>query len=97
MRAGRVEGRLRWTREGELSDSRFGHRHTGSGIYWETIERMWEVWTRRLGFDRGCEPDVPSTFTRPPATRQVHRPSRRKDQKQQMFQFLAAVEQRSGG
>ncbi len=83
MRAGRVEGRLRWTRDGELSDSRFGHRHSGSGIYWETIEQMWEVWTQRLGFNRGCDPDVPSTFVRPPVAARPRRSPRRKEPMQQ--------------
>lgn len=67
LRAARVEHRIRETREGNLTDSRFGHRHQGQGTYWQTIEQIWELWTRRLGFNQDDEPERASTFRRPPA------------------------------
>jgi DNA repair photolyase len=88
----RIEGRIRWTRQGHLSDSRFGHRHSGSGIYWETIEQMWEVWTRRLGFWQEREAETPNTFCRPvTAAMAPSRPrrSRARQQPQQTFDFAA--------
>jgi len=30
------------------------------------IERVWALWTRRLGFNEDEEPAKPSTFRRPP-------------------------------
>lgn len=50
LAAGRIEHLLRETRDGKLYDPRFGHRHSGTGAYWDTIEQSWDVWTRRLGF-----------------------------------------------
>lgn len=67
LRAAKIEHRIRETREGKLYDSRFGHRHHGEGEYWETIERAWDIWTKRFGFnDEDEEPPRPSTFFRPP-------------------------------
>ena len=66
LRAARVEHRIRETRGGNLTDSRFGHRHQGQGTYWQTIEQIWELWTRRLGFNQDEEPERVSTFRRPP-------------------------------
>ena len=64
----RVESRIREVRNGKLSDSRFGFRHTGQGTYWETVDRLWEVWTNRLGFNEsGQRPAKPPSFHRPPA------------------------------
>lgn len=68
LQASKIEHRIREVRGGKLSDSRFGHRHHGEGEYWELIERVWDVWTRRLGFqdDEDEEPPKLSTFRRPP-------------------------------
>lgn len=49
LAADRIEHRIRETRDGALYDSRFGHRHSGTGVYWGAIEKNWEVWVRRLG------------------------------------------------
>ncbi|OGX28943.1 MAG: radical SAM protein [Omnitrophica WOR_2 bacterium RIFCSPHIGHO2_02_FULL_67_20] len=68
LRAAKIERRIRETRDGRLYDSRFGRRHEGQGVYWKTVERAWEVWTRRLGFDRDEDTAPgPSTFRPPPA------------------------------
>lgn len=73
--AAKIEHRIRETRQGRLTDSRFGRRHRGDGAYWQAIERTWELWSRRLGFMRPeAEDDVqppPSTFQRPPIDRDV--------------------------
>ena len=67
LKAAKIEHRIRETRQGALSDSRFGHRHHGTGEYWEMIDQQWDLWTRRLGFDQEeAEPPRPSTFCRPP-------------------------------
>ena len=66
LKAARIEHRIREVRAGALSDSRFGHRHHGEGVYWEAIEQTWQLWIRKLDLDRDDEaPGVPSTFRRP--------------------------------
>jgi len=47
-RADRVLHRIRETRDGRLSDPRFGHRHRGSGTYAETIAALFQVAARRV-------------------------------------------------
>ncbi|MGE0480564.1 MAG: PA0069 family radical SAM protein [Phycisphaerae bacterium] len=47
--AKRVESRIRDMRGGELTDARFGRRMTGSGAYWESIERLFITSAARLG------------------------------------------------
>jgi DNA repair photolyase len=68
LRAVRIERRIRDSRGGRLYDSRFGHRHEGQGKYWEAVERLWNVWTHKLGFagDENPEAEEPrgSTFRR---------------------------------
>lgn len=66
LSASKIEHRIRETREGQLYDSRFGHRHHGEGEYWEMIEHTWQVWTHRLGFDKDDGVSEPLTFRRPP-------------------------------
>lgn len=69
LKASRIEHRIRETRGGRLYDNRFGSRHTGVGTYWEAIDQVWGLWTRRLGFDRANDEERtrrPSTFRRPP-------------------------------
>ena len=70
LRAARIEHRIRDIRHGALSDSRFGRRHHGQGPYWESIEQLWEVWTKRLGFQEDGEQvrARPATFRRPPVS-----------------------------
>ncbi len=64
-RAERIEYRIRETRQGQLSDSRFGHRHHGEGTYWQAVDKLWDLWTERLGFNRDEEDYRPSSFRRP--------------------------------
>ena len=56
LRAAKIEHRIREVRDGKLYDSRFGHRHTGTGTYWDLIDMtgklgsaMLNVQLRRLG------------------------------------------------
>ena len=67
LQASRIEHRIREVRSGKLSESRFGRRHHGDGVYWKSIEDTWNLWVRRLGFDQHDEELAkPSTFRRPP-------------------------------
>jgi len=64
-RAARIEHRIREARSGQLYDSRFGHRHSGEGQYWESIMQIWDIWTRRLGFTESDEdPEYRTPFRR---------------------------------
>ncbi len=66
LRAEHIRKRILDVRDGKMYDSRFGHRHSGTGEYWQMIDRAWDVWTERLGFNReGEEPERPPTFRRP--------------------------------
>ena len=73
LRAARIEHRIREVRNGALSESRFGRRHHGQGPYWESIERLWDVWTRRAGFHEDEEQarERPASFRRPPLGAQL--------------------------
>ena len=66
LKAAKIEHRIRETRDGKLYDSRFGHRHHGTGEYWELIEQTWELWIRRLGLNQEEDAPRPSPFRRPP-------------------------------
>ena len=50
-RVKKIEARIREARGGELYDSRFFHRHRGTGVYWQTIESVFDLHRRRLGLD----------------------------------------------
>ncbi len=65
LRFKRIEHRIREVRAGALYDSRFGFRHEGQGTYWQTIERVWTLWVKRLGLDQAERVDRPATFRRP--------------------------------
>ena len=67
-RARRVENHIRAVRGGKLNESRFFARQAGQGVYWEMIERQWELHKRRLGFEAGRNGEsntLPRTFARP--------------------------------
>jgi len=63
-RAGRIESRIREVRGGKLSESRFGRRHHGSGVYWEAIDSLWRLHVERLGL--GAHPDTEEGSPVPP-------------------------------
>ncbi len=50
LRAERILARTREVRSGRANDARFGTRMTGEGIYAESIARLFEVTSRRLGY-----------------------------------------------
>ncbi len=64
--ADRVIHRVMETRGGErLYDSQWGVRHTGVGVYAQTIATMFEKTKQRLGLGEREEPDPISRFRRP--------------------------------
>ncbi len=69
LQAAKIEHRIREVRSGKLYDSQFGNRHSGEGVYWESITQVWNVWIKRLGFDQEEDTSKPSTFCRPPTSR----------------------------
>lgn len=68
-RAEAILAKIRRMRGGELGTTRFGERMVGQGPEWAAIERLFELWTRRLGYEGRTEaPPPPSPFRRPPRT-----------------------------
>jgi DNA repair photolyase len=65
-RKSRVLGRIRETREGRLSDARFGHRMRGGGAYAEQIAALFSAAARKCGLDRCLPPLSAAAFRRPP-------------------------------
>jgi len=65
-RCQRVLGRIRECRDGELSDSRFGHRMRGEGVYAEQIAALFRTAARRAGLERPLPPLDAAAFRRPP-------------------------------
>ena len=64
--ADRVLHRVIETRGGQkLYDAQWGVRHTGVGVYAQTIATMFETTKNRLGFGGREEPDPVSRFRRP--------------------------------
>ena len=61
----KIEGRIRDTRGGVLSNDRFFERHKGQGEYWKGIQRLFEVTARRLGLDGSFDTVETSPFRRP--------------------------------
>ncbi|MBL8922837.1 MAG: PA0069 family radical SAM protein [Myxococcaceae bacterium] len=66
LRAEKILHRVRETRNGKLYDARFGVRGRGEGQYAEAIAQVFEVTTRRLGFNQEDEWRRADTFRRPP-------------------------------
>ncbi len=64
-RAARVESRIREARGGRLNDPRAHSRFRGEGRYAEQIRQMFDVATRRLGFERELPPLSGASFSRP--------------------------------
>ncbi len=63
-RMDRVLAWLRQTREGRLSEHRFGVRMRGSGVLAQHIARTFAVFARRYGLDRGLPPLDTTRFRR---------------------------------
>jgi DNA repair photolyase len=65
LAAEKVLTRIREMRGGELNDSRFGSRMQGDGRYIQTVRDLFEVTTRRLGFEKREITPQASSFRRP--------------------------------
>ncbi|MCP9469527.1 MAG: PA0069 family radical SAM protein [Nitrospira sp.] len=64
-RVGKIVNRLRDVRGGSLNESEFFKRQAGTGVYWEMIERLFDVARRRAGFSDDDSGPIPDTFRRP--------------------------------
>jgi len=62
----RVLGRIRECRGGHISDSQFGRRQTGQGVYAEHLASLFRSAARRHGLDRPLPPLSVASFRRPP-------------------------------
>lgn len=65
-KAARVEGHIRSTRDGNLSDAKFGRRMRGTGAVAKQIQQAFEVFARKAGLQRRG-PSLDTTQFRPPA------------------------------
>lgn len=65
-KADRIEQRIRQTRSGQMNDSKWGRRMTGSGVLAEQIRTLFQVLQRRLGFQK--LPPLDRTRFQPPST-----------------------------
>lgn len=64
LKQARVEALIRSVRGGELSESQFGQRMTGSGSYAEQIAQTFEVFKKKYALDRGLPAYDHSKFRR---------------------------------
>jgi len=62
----RVLGRIRACRDGRLSDTCFGRRLRGQGVYAEHIDALFNAAARRHGLDQPLPPLNAEAFHRPP-------------------------------
>jgi DNA repair photolyase len=58
-RARKVMSGVRAMRGGKANDAKFGSRMAGTGPRWETIEQLYAMTAKRLGFERGDPPEPP--------------------------------------
>ncbi|MFZ5477763.1 MAG: PA0069 family radical SAM protein [Myxococcota bacterium] len=71
LRAASVMARIRRARDGKLNDPRFGSRMKGTGEEWEATQQLFDVWTKKLGYEPWVRDDGPSPFRRPGEGRQM--------------------------
>jgi len=64
----RILNRIRQCRDGGLSDTRFGRRMRGEGVYAEQIAALFRTAARRAGLDQPLPPANTAAFRRPPRT-----------------------------
>ncbi len=57
--------RIREVREGKLTNSNFGKRHTGIGPYWGNIEKLFDVYCEKYGLNRHETRPARAPFKRP--------------------------------
>lgn len=65
LAAEKITARIREVRGGALYNSEFGKRHSGTGDYWENIEKMFDVQCERLGLNQSFEKKRRPGFKRP--------------------------------
>lgn len=70
--AARVEAHVRAMRDGNLNDPRFGWRMRGSGAYWESIARLFEISAARYGLNCGLDYQKKQRTPSVPTVRQLH-------------------------
>lgn len=61
----KIVNRLKETRGGTLSETRFFTRHRGEGPTWLTIRQLFDAAYRKVGFPLGEDLPIPETFIRP--------------------------------
>ncbi len=64
-RAKKIESAIRDMRAGQMNDSSFGARMSGSGARWEMVERLFDVQCKRLGLDAREREDAKSSSSGP--------------------------------
>ncbi|MBI3768572.1 MAG: PA0069 family radical SAM protein [Deltaproteobacteria bacterium] len=64
----RILHRIRETRSGRISDSRFGHRGRGEGEYAQQIAALFRAAAKKHGLDRPVPEISAAAFHRPPAS-----------------------------
>ena len=65
LKKDRIESRIRSTRGGELSESKFGQRMRGEGEIADQIRQTFRIFTKRLGLDQEILSLDTSKFRRP--------------------------------
>ncbi len=66
-----ILARIRSHREGKLTDSEWGTRMTGTGVYAESVASFFEVWCRKAGFAERRERLSTAAFRRPGIAEQI--------------------------
>ena len=61
----RIEGLLRWVRDGQLNDTQFGSRLRGTGLMADQIDQLFRMLKKKFGLDRGSPPLDTSQFVPP--------------------------------
>ena len=65
LRAQKIMNQLNLCRDGNLQESRFGHRMRGQGQRWKIIESLFDTYHRKLGYSSCPDVPKPSPFERP--------------------------------
>ncbi|HUS39989.1 MAG: PA0069 family radical SAM protein [Pirellulales bacterium] len=68
LKKDRIEGLIRSSRDGKLSDARFGSRMCGTGEYAKHLQQTFKVFRAKTGLDQRMPPQDTSQF-RPPLPR----------------------------
>jgi DNA repair photolyase len=63
--ARRIEQRIRDMRGGKLNEARFGHRMTGAGEYWRSIEQLFAAAAKKYGLDYRDRPRASADVNEP--------------------------------